>query len=74
MNAIEKYLDALEAAVESNDKTALEMLDAFATHLYKDIYERTEEASGDERVAWEALLQRVKVIIAGMVKAGPDIW
>jgi hypothetical protein len=74
MNTVEKYLDALEAAVETNDKKAIMLLEPFATHLYKDIYNRTEAASGAERIAWDRLLQRVKIIISGMVKAGPDLW
>jgi len=74
MNAIEKYLEALEAAIETKDKTAVALLEAFATHLYKDINKRTEAATGDERVAWEAQLQRVKGVIAGIVKHGPELW
>lgn len=74
MNAIEKYLDALDAAIETKDKTAIALLEAFATHLYKDINKQTEAASGEERVAWEARLQRVKGIIAGIVKHGPELW
>jgi hypothetical protein len=74
MNVIEKYMDALDAAIESKDKTAVALLEAFATHLYKDINKRTEAASGEERVAWEAQLQRIKGIIAGIVKNGPELW
>ncbi len=74
MNATEKYLDALEAALEAKDKTAIAMLEPFATHLYKEINKRTDAASGEERVAWDRILQRVKGIISGMVKAGPDLW
>ncbi|MGA7827932.1 MAG: hypothetical protein WCA04_09740 [Geobacteraceae bacterium] len=74
MNVIDKFLDALEAAIESKDETVLELLDAFATHLYQDIAKRANEASGEERVVLEVQLQRIKVIIAGLAKAGPDIW
>jgi hypothetical protein len=74
MNTTEKYLDALEAALEAKDKTAISMLEPFATHLYKEINTRTEAASGEDRVAWDRILRRVKDIISGMVKAGPDLW
>ncbi len=55
-------------------ETMLELLDPFATHLYQDIAKRTQEASGEERADLEARLQRIKLIIAGLAKAGPDIW
>jgi hypothetical protein len=74
MNTVEKYLDALEAAVEAKDKQAIMLLEPFATHLYKEIHTQTDAASGEERVAWDRLLQRVKVIISRMVKHGPDLW
>jgi hypothetical protein len=74
MNTVEKYLDALEAAVEAKDKEAITLLESFATHLYKEINTRTDAASGEERVEWDRLLQRVKVIISGMAKHGPDLW
>ncbi len=74
MNTVEKYLDALEAAVEAQDKESIMLLDPFVTHLYKQINTRTNAASGEERVMWDRLLQRVKVVISGMAKAGPDLW
>lgn len=74
MNIVGKYLDALEAAVEANDKEAIMLLEPFVTHLYKQINTRTDAASGEERAAWDRLLQRVKVVISGMAKAGPDLW
>jgi hypothetical protein len=74
MNEMEKYLAALEAAVEVRDSQAIALLDPFATHLYKEIYAHTNAASGEERAVWEGRLQRVKDIISGMAKAGPDIW
>lgn len=74
MNTVEKYLEALEAAVEAKDKPAVALLDPFATHLYKEIYNRTNAASGEERVAWERMLMRVKGIISGMAKEGADLW
>lgn len=74
METTGKYLDALEAAVEARDKDAVALLEPFATHLYKEIYKKTEAASGEEREAWEQLLRRVKQIISGMVKHSPDLW
>jgi hypothetical protein len=74
MNEMEKYLAALEAAIEVKDKKAMELLDPFATHLYQEIYAQTNAASGEERVAWEGMLQRVKVIISGMSLVSPEIW
>jgi len=74
METTEKYLDALEAAVKANDREAITLLETFATDLYQKINARTEAASGDEREAWERKLQRVKMIISGMVKNGPDLW
>ncbi|MDD2318791.1 MAG: hypothetical protein PHO83_01945 [Geobacteraceae bacterium] len=74
MNTMEKYLDALAAAVEAKDKESITLLEPFATHIYKAINARTEAACGAERDAWERMLQRVKGIVAGMIKAGPDLW
>ncbi|MEA5113856.1 MAG: hypothetical protein VB050_07475 [Geobacteraceae bacterium] len=74
MNTTGKYLDALEAAVDANDREAITLLEAFATDLYHKIHTQTEAASGGEREAWERMLQRVKRIISGMVKHGPDLW
>jgi hypothetical protein len=74
MHSTEKYLDALDAALAVKDKTAITMLEPFATYLYKEIAKRAEAATGDERADWERLLLRVKEIISGIVKAGPDLW
>jgi len=74
MNTTEKYLDALDAAVEARDNESIALLEPFATHLYKEIYRRTEAAAAEDRDAWERLLQRVKRTISGMVKDGPDLW
>ncbi len=74
MNTTEKYLDALEAAVEANDREAITMLEAFATHLYQQIHARTEAATGADRAEWERMLERVKRVISGMVRHGPDLW
>jgi hypothetical protein len=74
MNTTEKYLDALDAAVEAGDRESIALLEPFATHLYKEIYRRTEAAAAEDRDAWERLLLRVKRTISGMVKDGPDLW
>lgn len=74
MNTMEKYLDALEAAVETKDREAIALLEPFVSHLYKQINTRTDAASEEERVAWDRLLQRVKSVVSGMAKAGPDLW
>jgi len=74
MSEMEKYLDALEAAVAAKDKTAMTLLEPFATHLYKEIYARAEAASGEGRAAQDVMLQRVKGIISGIAKASPDLW
>lgn len=74
MNVVEKYLQALEAAVEVKDKEVIVMLEPFATHLYKEIHNRTEKASDEERASWEQALRRIKEVIAGIAKASPEIW
>jgi len=72
--AVEKYLDAMEAAVEAKDKEAIRLLDPLVTHLYQTIHAINDAASGEERVVWERLLQHVKVVVSKMAKAGPDLW
>ena len=74
MNEMEKYLDAIAAAVESKDKKAIELLDAFSSYVYQDIYARANNSSGEEQAIWNDLLQRVKVLIGKMAQAGPQIW
>lgn len=74
MNTTEKYLDALQAAIDAKDQEAIHLLEPFATHLYKEIDARTGASSTEDRPAWELLLRRMKDIIAGMAKAGPDLW
>lgn len=71
---MEKYLAALAAAIEAKDKKAIELLDAFSSYVYQDIYARANNASGEEQVIWNDLLQRVKVLIGKMAQAGPQIW
>jgi len=74
MNAIEKYLDAITAAVDTKDVIAIQLLEAFTTHLYKDLYAKTNGASGDEREMWDSKMKRVQALIARMAQAGPDLW
>ncbi len=51
-DVVEKYLQALEAAVEVKDKEVIRHAGTFATHLYKEIHNRTEKASDEERASW----------------------
>jgi len=74
MNEVEKYLAALEAAVEVKDKEVILLLEPFATHLYKDIHTRAGKASDEDRAAWEEMLRRIKYVIAGMATASPELW
>ncbi len=74
MKTVEKYLDALDAALAAKDKTIIVMLEPFATHLYKEIDKQAREATAADRAAWDGLLQRIKGIISGIAKAGPDLW
>jgi hypothetical protein len=74
MNELEKYLEALEAAVEAKDGKAIVLLEAFATHLYKDLDSRAGKASGKERADLDVMLQRMKAIISAMAKMGLDLW
>ena len=72
--AMEKYMAALEAAVEAKDKKAIELLDAFSSYVYHDIYARSENTTGEEQAVWIEKLERVKALIAGMSKLKPQIW
>jgi len=75
MNEVmEKYLAALTAAVEAKDRKAIELLDAFSSYVYHGIYDKTNSTSGEEQVAWNEMLQRVKVIINKMANLKPQIW
>jgi hypothetical protein len=74
MNEMEKYLDAIAAAVETKDKKAIELLDGFATYVYHKLYSISNNTAGEEHVVWDGMLQRAKVLIARMAKEGPDIW
>ena len=74
IEAMEKYMAALAAAVDANDRKAIELLDAFSSYVYQDIYARANSTSGEEQVAWTGMLERVKVLIARLAKAKPQIW
>jgi N-acetylglucosamine kinase-like BadF-type ATPase len=74
MNEMEKYLDAIAAAVETNDKKAIELLDGFATYVYHELYAKTNSTSGEESIVWDGMQQRIKVLLSKMVEAKPDIW
>jgi len=74
MNEMEKYLDAIAAAVETKDKKAIELLDGFATYVYHELYAKSNNASGEEFVVWDGLQQRIKVLLAKMAEAKPSIW
>ncbi len=74
MNEMEKYLAAIAAAVESKDKKAIELLEGFATYVYHELYAKSNSTSGEERVVWEGMQQRIKVLLAKMASASPDIW
>jgi hypothetical protein len=74
MNAIDKYLDAISAALDVDDKEAIQLLEAFTTHLYKELYAKANSTSGEEQAMWDSMLKRVQVLIARMAKAGPEIW
>ncbi len=74
MEEMEKYLDALEAAVAAHNRKALDLLDGFSAYVYHEVYARANETSGDERALWDGLLKRVQSLIGRMAKASPSIW
>ncbi len=74
MNEMEKYLAALEAAVEASDKKAFELLEDFATHVYHRISEMCDDASGEDRAVWDAMRKRAQAVIVGFAQSAPDIW
>lgn len=71
---MDRYLDAIEAAVESNDKDALELLEKFAAHVYHQLHGMVEAATGDEQAVWSARLKRVQTLLTRMAQAAPSIW
>ena len=74
MNEMEKYLAALEAAIETKNRKAIDLLEGFSAYVYHEIDARTKEASGEERVAWEGMLKRVQLTITGMAQTAHSIW
>ncbi|HET6418531.1 MAG TPA: hypothetical protein VFG19_00145 [Geobacteraceae bacterium] len=74
MNKMEKYLAAIEAAVETRDEKALAMLEAFATYVYQQIYTMSDNASGEECAVWDSMRKRAQSVIVGMSKLAPEIW
>jgi hypothetical protein len=74
MNEMEKYLDAITAAVETKDIKAIELLDGFATYVYHELYAKSNNTSGEESVVWDGMQQRIKVLLAKMAEAKPSIW
>lgn len=74
MNEMEKYLDAIEAAIDANNPVVIALLDSFATHVYQDLYAKAGNSSGEEQLAWEALYLRAQQLIARMARAGMELW
>jgi len=74
MSTMEKYLDAIEAAVETNDGKAMELLEKFTAYVYHELHSRADAASGDEKADLNAKLQRVQLLISRMAQAAPSIW
>jgi len=73
MEEMEKYLAALEAAVETKNRKAI-LLESFSAYVYHEIDARAKEITGEEQIVWEGMLKRVQLTIAGMAKAAPSIW
>jgi len=74
MDEMERYLEAMAAAAEAKNKKAIELLDAFSAYVYHEIHAKSESSSGEDKVAWDGMLKRVKVVMAKMAQAGPQIW
>jgi len=74
LNEMEKYLAAIAAAVETKDKKAIELLEGFATYVYHELYAKSNNTSGEEHNVWDGMQQRIKVLLAKMAEAKPDIW
>jgi len=74
MNEMEKYLQALEAAVEAKNLKAMELLDAFSSYVYQTLHARAGETSGAEHDAWEEMHQRARALITRMAQAKPSPW
>ena len=74
MNEMEKYLEAMEAAVEAKNKKAIELLDGLSSYVYQFAHARSLETSGKEHDAWEGLHQRAKQLVASMAQTGHSLW
>ncbi len=74
MNELQKYLEAMEAAVEVRDIKAIELLDAFSSYVYQKLYALAEESTGEEHETWEGMHQRVRALITRMAQAKPSPW
>lgn len=74
MEELEKYLAAMEIAVEMKNKKTINLLEGLSAYVYQEAFARLEEASGEERAAWEGVHQRAKILVAAMAKTGHDIW
>ncbi len=74
MNKFERYLIALEAAVEVKDRKAIELLDSFSAYVYQEIYAESNGSSGEDSAAWNSMLQRIKAVISGMSQLTPSMW
>ncbi len=74
MNKLEKYLAALEAAVDAGDKKAIELLEGFSVYVYQEIFAGANGSSNEESAAWDGMLKRIKAVISGMSRSAPSIW
>jgi len=74
MNELEKYMEAMEAAVEAKDRKAIELLDAFSSYVYHRLHALAEESTGREHDTWEGMHQRARVLITRMAQAKPSPW
>ncbi len=74
MNAMEKYLETMEAAVEAKDIKAIELLDAFSSYVYQKLHALAEESTGKEHETWEEMHQRARALIIRMAQAKPSPW
>jgi len=74
MNEMNKYLEAMETAVEAKNKKAIELLEGLSAYVYQFAHARVQETSGRERDDWEVIHQRAKSLINDMAKTGHSFW
>lgn len=74
MNKLDKYLSALEAAVDAKDRKAIELLDGFSAYVYQEIFAGAKGSSGEDSAAWDEMLKRIKAVISGMSQLTPSMW